>query len=240
MDNISSVEIEHGQQYDPNPPREDPFVKARQMRQEKKQFNIELTERLMLRGIKTTNEITQALAKMDPPVIVDERTVMRYKAAIFKKNKHEADKKIGLNQTIEELALHFKKMNEEVARESWKQYHAPNKVMVKCPHCDEKHTIPFQFGMLKIQALKLIKETTEANLKTMQSLGLINTAPTKHQMVDASGNPIDPLPTQVNHHHEYTAFIKAKYMDPVGTIPEKKIEDSTPVAENANVVVEQK
>lgn len=168
---------------------------------QKKELRIELVRRLMLRGVKSPIEIQKSLATMDPPVILTLRSVYRYKGVLIRRNVKDVREKVGLNKTIEELAMELKSQFEEVSRELWKQYHSS-----------------YSKASTKVQALKEIRETTQKYLEIMQSLGLISKAPEKHQMVDKDGNPIDPVPAErVMLNQQFIAFIKAQYQEPLGT-----------------------
>lgn len=193
--------------------------------QEQRDMRIELVRRLMLRGIQSPTEIQQSLAKMDPPVHVTVRSVYRYKSIVVKRSNVEIRKKTGLNKTVEEVAYDIKKSFEEVSRELWKQYHAPVRLRVKCPHpehvrnnaCGQYAEVLLNAAHTKVLALKEIRETASKSLDIMQSLGLVNHAPVKVQTVDKDGNPIDPVAqdSQILN-QQFIAFVNATFKDPVG------------------------
>lgn len=162
---------------------------------------------------------------MDPPVHVTTRTIFRYKAIIEHRMVREVRKREGLNKTVEELALELKKTYEEVNRELWKQYHAPVRLRARCPHLEHKAQnscglyaeILINSAMVKVAALKEIREMAGKQLEIMQSLGLVAKAPEKHQMVDAQGNPIDPIAAdKMVLNQQFMAFVNATFKDPVG------------------------
>lgn len=168
----------------------------------KKEMQIELVERLMIRGVTSALDIQDILAKNDPPIKLTTRTIYHYKGIIHRRTRAEIDKKIGLSKTVDEMAYEIKKNFEEVTRELWQQYHSG-----------------FAKPSTKVQALKEIRETTQKFAEILQSMGLVHQAPVKHQMLDKDGNPIDPPGStskdQMN--AEFIAFVKAKFQDPVGS-----------------------
>lgn len=205
---------------------------------ERRDMRLEMVRRLLIRGIKNPLEIQRSLASLEPPIHVTTRTIFRYKAAIENRTIKAIQKKEGLGKTIEEMAMGIKETFEEVTREMWKQYHAPIKLYGRCPHYN--HTGKDSCGLtaefivnaatIKVAALKEIRDTAFKNLEVMQSLGLVNKAPEKHQMVDRDGNPIDPVSenTMVLN-QQFTAFVNSLYKDPVGInkgdSPEKQADE---------------
>lgn len=195
-------------------------------KQEQKQLRIELVRRLLVRGVKQPKEIKTSLESMNPPVSLSIRTIHRYLNVITRQNNKQIREKEGLNKTIEEMALELKQTFEEVSREMWRQYHAPIVIRVKCPHpehrvgklaCGLVAEAHLNQAMVKVAALKEIRETASKNLEVMQSLGLVNKAPEKHQMVDKDGNPIDPVSNdKAVLNQQFIAFINSMYKDPVG------------------------
>lgn len=162
---------------------------------------------------------------MNPPVYVTLRSIYRYKSIVTHRNVVAIRKKEGLDKTIEELAMDLKNTYEEVSREMWRQYHAPILLRARCPHPDHKGKndcgyiaqMQLNQAMVKVAALKSISEIAAKQLEVMQSLGLVNKAPDKHQMVDAQGNPIDPIGSdKMVLNQQFNAFINATYKDPVG------------------------
>ncbi len=194
-------------------------------RQEKKNMHIELVRRLMLRGVKSPTEIKSSLESMNPPVYVTLRSIYRYKSVVTRRTVVAIRNKEGLNKTIEEMAMELKNTFEEITREMWKQYHAPIRLRARCPHPEHKGNAAcglfaeflLNSASVKVAALKEIRETAAKQLDVMQSLGLVNKAPEKHQMVDKDGNPVDPIgeDKQVLNQN-FIAFIKASFQDPVG------------------------
>ncbi len=194
-------------------------------RQAQKELNIELVRRLMLRGVKSPTEIEQSLKTMNPPVHVTIRSIMRYKSIVTHRFVKDVSKKEGLNKTIEEMALELKLTFEEIARELWKQYHSPIVLRSRCPHtnhrgnnaCGLTSEIYLNAALVKVAALKEIRETAAKQLDIMQSLGLVNRAPEKLQLLDAQGNPIDPVAKdRAVLNQQFNAFINATFKDPVG------------------------
>lgn len=181
-----------------------------------------MVRRLMIRGVKSATEIQKALAQNDPPIKLTVRTIYRYTGIISKRTTEEARRKVGINQTVEEIALKLKAIIEEVSKEAWRQYHAPATMNIKCPHCDDKFKMSMDFGMLKIQALRLITDNAKDWTKTLQSLGLVNTAPIQHQLLDKDGNPTDPisLPSTILN-QQFNSFIKSQFQDPIGIVQEE-------------------
>lgn len=209
-------------------------------RTERKNMRIELVRRLMLRGVKSPTEIKQSLESMNPPVYVTIRSIMRYKSVITKRMVVAVREKEGLNKTIEEMAMELKNTFEEITREMWRQYHAPIVLRVRCPHgehkgllaCNLKAEVYLNAAMVKVAALKEIRETAAKQLDVMQSLGLVNKAPVKIQSVDKDGNPVDPVAANTAVlNQQFNAFINATYKDPVGVnkgtdTPEKQEEET--------------
>lgn len=178
---------------------DDPKANARKL---KKEMNIELIERFMLRGVKNAKDIQKLLLQQDPPIKLTTRSIYAYKGIIIKRNAHMTATREGLGKSVEEMALDIKKTFEEVIRELWLQYYSA----LARPGD-------------KIRALAEIRETTEKHIEKLQSLGLVFQAPVKHQMVDEKGKPVTP-PGVMDRDRlaaDFVAFMKAKYQDPVGS-----------------------
>lgn len=191
------------------------------IRKEQKEITIQIVERLLIRGIKSAKDIQDTLKENNPPIIATTRSIYRYMAVIKRRNHEEIRRKIGINETVEQLAHTLKKTIEEVTRELWKQHHSPTIMEIECPQCKRHQMIRSKFGaMVKIAALKEIREAGHEWLKTMQSLGLTYQAPTQVQTIGADGKPVDPsLNVNVQNlelNQVFNAFIKSRYQDPVG------------------------
>lgn len=200
-------------------------AKGTAARTEQKEMRIELVRRLVLRGVSAPREIKQSLESMNPPVSLTIRSIHRYKSVVTHRHVAAIRGKVGLNKTIEEMAMDLKNTFEEVSREMWRQYHAPIRLRAKCPHPDHRGPktcrlyadLYLNSALVKVAALKEIRDTAAKQLEVMQSLGLVNKAPEKHQMVDKNGNPVDPGEMDKQKlNNQFIAFINATFKDPVG------------------------
>ncbi len=198
------------------------YQKGADVRKEQKDLLLTIIERYMIRGVKGATDIREALKQNTPSYDVSLRTVFRHMHTIKRRNNEEVKRKVGINQSIEEMAYNLKKTMDEVTREGWKQYHAPVVMSVKCPDkdCGMTFRLESKFGaMLKVAALKLIKENALEILETMQTLGLVYKAPITTQMLGADGQPVDPKTVieKAELETNFIAFINAQYKDPHGT-----------------------
>lgn len=177
-------------------------------------MQIELVRRLMARGVRRIPDIIAALKQMDPPVDITERTLWRYKGILKKRMVWAVRHKEGLNQTVEEIALQIKENVEEVLRELWTVYHSTDNAVAK------------------IMALQQIRKASDEWVKTLQTMGLVYKAPEQHQLLDAQGNPTNPPDVNVAVlNQDFTAFIKAKYQNPVGV--KEKNDLASPASQSA-------
>lgn len=178
------------------------------MAREVRETNIELVRKLQIRGVTKVNEIQAYFRRQEPPIIVKNRTVERYKSIVKKRNARRLVSSEKLWKTVEELALELRDNYREVLKELWVIVH-------------RREASPRD----KIAAMTQITNISENWIKRLQSLGLVHEEPEKHQMVGADGNPIDPPPAQVNIENlntEFIAFIKAKFQNPVGSTGDYK------------------
>lgn len=198
------------------------YQKGADVRKQQKEIVITIIERYMLRGVKSATDLQKKLKEHTPSYDLSMRTVFRHMATIKRRNNEEVKRKVGINQSIEEMAYNLKKTMDEVTRELWIQYHSPVVMNVKCPDkdCGNVFRLESRFGaMVKVAALKEIRAASEEWLKTMQSLGLVYQAPSKSQLIGADGNPVDPqiVIEKAELNQQFIAFIKARHQDPVGT-----------------------
>lgn len=199
------------------------FYKSKEIKKEKA---LEIVRRLMIRGVDDAVEIQEHLRRFKIPINVGLRSIYRYKAIIRKRSKKQIEEKYGVSKTVEEMAFEIREMFDEVQRELWTQYHqtTPKKVLCNCGGEGCTKEIIVQLPPTpgdKIRALREIRETAKHYAEKLQDLGLVNRAPTKVQMVDAQGNPIDPhaglMENKTQLVAEFLAFYKSKYQDPVGS-----------------------
>lgn len=176
---------------------------------ENKNLRVDLVRRIMLRGITAPLEIQTALLHSEPPLQLTLRTIYRYKGIIARRSIKAIRDKEGLNETIEQIVSNLKDTINEVVRELWKQY-------------SSREASPGE----KIAALREIRKAGDEWMKTLQSVGLVRTAPVQHQMLDKNGNPINPVEVdKAQIEQEFVAFIKAKFQEPLGVSHEDQSKD---------------
>lgn len=204
-------------------------------KEEQLRTRVELTRRWILRGIKSAEDIQEqfkALAKSDKnfgeaPSI---RSVYRYIGIVKEEGAKAVREREGLNKTMDEMAIDLKNVIDEVARELWKQYHAPSVFRTRCPHPDHKGDkacgyeaeLKIQFGQMKVQALKEIRVAAKEWVEMMQDLGLAYKAPEKHVVMGPDGKPLPALNINIDKaviNQEFISYIKSKFQKPVGQRP---------------------
>lgn len=188
---------------------DDPQQLGRNARAALKEYRMNVVRRLIIRGIDTSAEITEQLASLKKPILVDQRTVRRWMAEIKLNSLKAASKKEGLDKTIDELVIDLKEQFDEVNKELWKVYHNPATQ-----------------SAAKVAALKAIREGAEEWIEKLQVLGLVATAPQTHQMLGADGKPIDPTTSVVFNtdkmvlNQQFNSFIKTLHQDPISELPQ--------------------
>lgn len=212
--------------------------KATDARKNKKEANIRMVQKLMIRGYKAVDDIKQALSRQNPPIELTDRTIYRYRGIIAMRNAKKIRNKEGLNKTVEEIAFEIKQTFEEVLTEAWRQYHSTAIQNHKCESCGKEQKVRIPTGpTYKIQALKEIRETTEKQLAILQDLGLISKEPTKTQIIGPDGKPVDSLVNvdKIELNQQFIAFIKAKYQQPTTAVIRSIVENTADkkVQENA-------
>lgn len=201
---------------------------ARKIRKEK---IIDMIRRLMIRGVTKGEDIQKQLHQVDPTLQISIRSIYRYKGIIIKRSRKQIEDKYGLAKTVEEVAYEIKETFEEVMRELWVQYHSNKPKTFKCD-CGKVHTVALPpTPQQRIMALNSIRETVDKHAQRLQSLGLVNSAPVKHQFLDKDGNPTDPpeLENKTKLAAEFLSFFQAKYQLPVGS--NKEVRDAGKVIE---------
>lgn len=161
--------------------------------------NIEFVRRLQIKGVKKAREQQEALKKAGIDLTM--RTVYKYRGIIKKRLAKKVIEKHGLNKTVEQLAIEFQEDYGEVIRELWKIFHEPG-----------------TSNRDKIRALADIRKASVEIIDKLQSLGLAYKEPEKQMMIGPDGKPVDPEANVKELNQQFTAFIKAKYQDPVGTV----------------------
>lgn len=212
------------------------MAKNAKVRQAELDKRVDLTRRYMLKGLTQAEEIHFQLQQIGIECTL--RSVYRYMGLVKIRGIEAVRTREGLDKPIEELAHDLMEIIEEVSRELWKQYHAPIIYKAKCPHfshhkgkdaCGLEAEIALQFGQVKVMALKEIRQTAKEWLETMQSLGLAHKEPDKLQAVGKDGKPLEALPGAVDKEalsQEFTSFVKAKYMKPIGTLEGEVVNSS--------------
>lgn len=192
------------------------------VRTKRKEVAIALMQQLHVRGIRSNKDIKQNLAQVDPYYgTLTDKTIERYRAIIAERNRRKLEEGGQLKKTAEQIALEIGETLEEVNKEFWRMYHAKSNVS----------------AMVKLQALKEIRDTMKDHLKIMQSLGLVYEAPVKTQQVDKDGNPVDPVMSveKAVILQGFSEFMNTKYRDPLPTEKEMqsaKIPTNTAIGQN--------
>lgn len=190
-----------------------------------RQVRIGIIKRLLLRGVKSVPDIQQNLKSIDRNMVVDDRTIFRDLATIKEEHLQAVREKQGLQKPLEELIIELKENFDEISRELWNQYHAPQVYTTRCPHPDHKGAndcgfeaqIKIQSTATKVMALKEIRTTAEKVLELMQSTGFIDKAPEKIQFLDKDGKPTDPTgDSKQVLNQQFISFFKATFQNPHG------------------------
>lgn len=195
-------EVEQSQEF------QDAWAIAREARTKLKEDRIEFVRRLMIRHISDIPTIIRLLHEkelkeglgLDP---ISEHTAVRYRAIVNKRNRDEANNPL-MRMTIAEVVADHERTTEEIIREMWVQYHA------------EKSATG------KKAILRDINNIKNMWIKTLQSVGLAEQAPTKIQYLDKDGKPADaPITNLMQLNQQFNQFIAHNYKDPVAIKPQE-------------------
>lgn len=185
-------------------------------RSAQRETNIELVRKLQVRGIIKPLEIKRYFEeRLNPPIYVTERSILRYKSIIRRRMAARIRSSEDLRKPVEQLAMELRDNYLEVTREAW-VIHSQKKTSARD----------------KLKALEIVANLTDNWIDRLQKLGLVYQPPAQVQMLDEHGNPTSP---QVNINVEklenlnaaFIAFFKAQHQDPIGATGDTTILERT-------------